>query len=70
MNKDLLNENHWKDLQNITIDVGYVEDQNLSLEILVYVEFVLEDMLENEWLCDLKKLVGNFFWFNLLLKNK
>jgi len=34
--------------QNITIDVDYVEDHMDFLEILEFVEFVWENMLENE----------------------
>ena len=33
---------------NITIDVDYVEDHMDFLEILEFVEFVWENMLENE----------------------
>jgi hypothetical protein len=36
-----------------------VEDQNHTLEILVFVECVLENTREIDWLCDLEKLVGN-----------
>ncbi len=44
---------------NTTIDVGYVVDQDDLSEILVYVEYVWENMLENEKLWDLEKLVGS-----------
>lgn len=52
MNSDSLNERHLNSLLNIIIDVGYVEDQNHTSEILVVVEFVWENMLEKEQLCD------------------
>jgi hypothetical protein len=41
MNEKLLNN-----LQNIIIGVGFVEDQNHTLEILVFVECVLENTRE------------------------
>ena len=52
MKKDSLNEKNLNNLQNITIDADYVEDQNHISEILVVVEFVSENMLEKELLCD------------------
>lgn len=59
MNRDSLNEKHLNSLLNITIDVDYVVDQNHTSEILVVVEFVWENTLEKEQLCDLERLVGN-----------
>lgn len=52
MNLDSLNERHLSSLLNIIIDAEYAVDQNHILEILVVVEFVWENMLENELLCD------------------
>lgn len=61
MTKDSLNEKNLTNLQNSTIDVEYVGDQSHTTEILVFVEYVWEHMLENDWLCDLEKQVGNYF---------
>jgi len=59
MNLDLLKVRHLNSLLNITIDVEYVVDQNHISEILVVAEYVWENMLEKELLCDWEKLVGN-----------
>lgn len=52
MNSDSLNERHLNSLLNIIIDVDYVVDQNHISEILVVAEFVWENTLEKEQLCD------------------
>ena len=52
MRRDLLNEKLLHNPQNIIIDVEYAVDQNLTSEILVFVGYVSENMLENELLCD------------------
>ncbi len=58
MNKNSLIKKIWKEW-NITIDVDCAEDLNDFLEILGYVEFVSENMLESERLWGLEKPVGN-----------
>lgn len=58
MNRDLLNEKLLNNLPNTTIDVDCVVDQNHISEILVFAEFVWENMQENELSCDWEKQVG------------
>jgi hypothetical protein len=58
MKRDLRKVKHSNNLLNIIIDVGSVEGPNLILEILVFVEFVSENMLEKDLLWDSKKLAG------------
>ena len=58
MKRDSLSEKLLSNLQNTIIDVEYVEDQNHTSEILVVAEFVWENMLEKEILCDWEKQVG------------
>lgn len=52
-------------LQNTTIDVNYVVDHTDISENLISVEFVLENMQESDSLCDSKRQVGNFYYFNI-----
>jgi len=59
MKKDLMSEKLLNNLPNTTIDVECVEDLSHILEILVFVEFVWENMRETEWLCDWEKQVDN-----------
>jgi hypothetical protein len=58
MKKDSLNERRSSNLPNTTIDVGYVVDPNPISGILVFAEFVWENMLEMVSLWDSEKLVG------------
>lgn len=63
MKRDSLNEKLLHNLPNITIDAEYVVDQNHTSEILVFAEFVWENTLEMEWLCDLEKLAGKNYYY-------
>ena len=58
MNKSSSKRKKWNEL-NITTDVGCVVDLDDLSETLEYVEYVWENMLENEKSCDLEKQVGN-----------
>jgi len=53
-------------LLNITTDVDCVVDPSRISEILAFVEFVSENMLEKDSLWDSKKLAGNMFPFGEL----
>jgi len=59
MIRDFQNEKLLNIQQGIIIDVDYVEDLRHMWEILEFVEYVWENMLEKVWLWVLKRLVGS-----------
>lgn len=67
MSRDFFNEKLLNNLPNTIIDVDCVVDRDHISEILVFVEFVWENMQENEQLCDWENQVGNLFYLLLII---